>query len=183
MQISFWGQTEFKIKGLNNTLIIGGTELPKPLVDIVIPARADLEAQKTKVLVWPGEYEIGEVFITIFPIKQEAPLRAFKFFAEGINFGWLPCLREKLREKEEECYGMLDILFLSAKTEGKIIQNTLEALEPKIVIPMDCAPEELDTLPSKFSSPASEPVAEIKIKRTDLIAGRTELKILTPQKG
>lgn len=185
MQIVFSGQTEFRLKNPDLKLIIGSQEVPKEDCDLVILNNPNLEnlPTKQKILNWPGEYEIQGVMTTIFNLSKnyQEPIYAFKFLFEELAFGWLPKL-EKITEKIEEQFGTIDILFLTSQVSSEVSQNILESLEPKIVIPMDFDSSEIATLAQKFNFGQSEPLSELKIKKSELKAEHMEFKILTNQK-
>jgi hypothetical protein len=179
MHISFNGNLEFFLKSPITTVGLGVNN-DKTNAEIIIPAQPDFDYKANEdaaLFVWPGEYESRGVMTTIFEIDN-ASQRAVKILLEEISIGWLDELKNQLTEKEEEKFGTLDVLLISAKTEPKILKNTLEALEPSLVLPADFTAGEEAELAKKFGFGEIEPEDILKLKRSDLNAERMEFKIL-----
>jgi L-ascorbate metabolism protein UlaG (beta-lactamase superfamily) len=160
MEISWLGHSCFLIKGKEKTLITDpyhpslNYSLDKPKADIVTlshfhPGHSYIEgvANKPKQIKGPGEYEIGEIFITgiaTFHDNQKGEIRGkntiYLIETDGMTLCHLGDLGHLLTPQTEEELGPIDILFLpvgeiSTLSIGMAIE-TIKQLNPHIVIPM-----------------------------------------------
>ena len=140
MDISWYGQSCFKLKGKSATVIINSTDLLE--ADIVLNSHK-LPGHQTSVALSspmvfdsPGEYEVKGVAIT--GISSESTNIIYHLFLDKLNIVHLGDLGEdKLTEEQLEEIGQTDIL-LMPKSAAEIVAQ----LEPKIIIPMCEAPEQ-----------------------------------------
>lgn len=189
MQISYFGNLGFVLKGNDASIALA---LPADKVgdaEIVITATADEQVKVAKgqnVFDWPGEYESRGVSVALIPVGKDKPSRIAKIIVDEISVVHLDGVTESLSEKEEEKVGNVDVLLISvgknAALDAKQIKNTIEALEPKIVIPMNFAAGEEIEFAKGLGFPDLEPENDLKIKATSLPVERLELKILRPRK-
>ncbi|MBP8590848.1 MBL fold metallo-hydrolase [Candidatus Shapirobacteria bacterium] len=180
MEIWYLGHSCFRLRARNGVIVTDphdpqiGFKMPRVSADIVTIShdhfdhnRSDLVEGSPKVLRWPGEYEIKEIFITGLPSyhdKQRGQERGenviFLFETEKIKICHLGDLGEKPTARVLETIHSADILFLPVG--GTFTLSPQEAaslakeLEPKIVIPMHYqVPELVGNLKEKLS-PLSE---------------------------
>jgi L-ascorbate metabolism protein UlaG (beta-lactamase superfamily) len=161
MDITFLGQSSFKLKGKSATVVTDpyepydGKKFPRVEADIVTVSHsgpkhsaADQVGGDPLILTGPGEYEIKEVKIVGVPSFQdekEGKVRGkdtiFNMKVDGLNVCHLGSLGQtKLTANQMEDIGGVDILIiptggvdtLDAGAAAKIAAE----LEPKIVIPM-----------------------------------------------
>ncbi len=147
MDIIWHGHSCFTIKGKDATIVTDpfeglGTKLPKLKADIVSLSgegeTAEVEGEP-KVLNWPGEFEVSNVAIeAISPLGED--LNMFIFALDGIKICHLSYLSHELPEELINQIGEVDILMVpvggSEVLDGKTAQKVVEAIEPRVVIPM-----------------------------------------------
>lgn len=177
MEIWYLGHSCFRLRTKNGVIITDpydpqiGFKMPKVEAEIVTVShshfdhnRPDLVEGNSKVLKWPGEYEIKEIFITGLPSyhdKKQGQERGenviFLFEAEKIKVCHLGDLGEKPATKVLEAIHSSDILFLPVG--GNFTLSPQEAaalakeLEPKIIIPMHYqVPQLISDLKEKLAS-------------------------------
>lgn len=189
MQIQYFGQLGFLLRGGGTTVALA---LPPEKIDsaeIVITSTEDEKIKTASgqvVFDWPGEYEAKGVGVALIPVGNENPSRIAKIIIDDISIVHLDGVREALTEKEEEKIGNVDILLVSiganAALDEKQIKNTIEALEPKILIPMNFAAGEEAAFAKNLGLGEVEEEVDLKLKASSLPADRMELHILRPRK-
>ncbi|MFH0776893.1 MAG: MBL fold metallo-hydrolase [Patescibacteria group bacterium] len=189
MQISYFGQLGFLLKGSDASVALA---LPADKIgeaEIVITATEDeviKASSKQTVFDWPGEYESKGVSVALIPVGKDKPSRIAKVIIDGIALVHLDGVSEPLTEKEEEKIGNVDLLLISigknATLDAKQIKNTIEALEPKIVIPMNFADGEEKEFAKQLGFGEAEAENDLKLKASSLPSDRMELKILRSRK-
>lgn len=162
MDIIFHGHSCFSIKGKDATIVTDpyaglGTELPKLKADIVTLGDEYAEKMGTvapvegepKVLDWPGEFEVANVTIESLSAKHFGKgetteegnnVNIFVFSIDGIKICHLSGLAHDLPDELIDHIGDVDILMIpvggGVVLNGKTAHNLVEAIEPRIVIPM-----------------------------------------------
>ncbi len=189
MQIQYFGNLGFVLKGNDASIALA---LPAERIgdaEIVITMTADEKlkvAEEQKVFDWPGEYESRGVSVALIPVGENEPSRIAKIIVDEIAIVHLDGVREALTEKEEAKIGNVDVLLISVGTNAaldeKQIKNTIEALEPKIVVPMNFKTGEEVEFAKNLGFAEIEPEADLKLKSSSLPSDRMELKILRPRK-
>ncbi|MCK5471710.1 MBL fold metallo-hydrolase [Candidatus Gracilibacteria bacterium] len=189
MQISYFGNTGFILKGNDTSVALA---LPAEKIgdaEIVITSTEDEKIKAgggQTIFDWPGEYESKGVSVQLIPAGKEKPSRIAKIIIDGIAVVHLNGVEEALTEKEEEKIGNVDILLVSvgknAALDEKQIKNTIEALEPKIVIPMNFAAGEEKEFAKSLGFGEIEGENDLKLKAGSLPSDRMEMKILRQQK-
>lgn len=147
MDITWHGHSCFTIKGKDATIVTDpftelGTKLPKLKADIVSVSTEGEIAEvdgNPKVLNWPGEFEVSNVAIeAIRPLGED--LSIFIFALDGVKICHLSTLSHELNEELIDKIGEVDVLMIpvggSEVLDGKIAQKVVEAIEPRVVIPM-----------------------------------------------
>lgn len=146
MDIIWHGHSCFTIKGKDATIVTDpftdlGTKLPKLKADIVsVSGEGEVaEVEGAKVLNWPGEFEVSNVAIeAICPLGEN--LSIFIFALDGIKICHLSNLSHELNEELIDKIGEVDVLMIpvggSEVLDGKAAQKVVEAIEPRVVIPM-----------------------------------------------
>ena len=189
MQINYFGNTGFVLKGADASVAL---TLPPEKIgsnDIVITGTEDEKVKASSeqsVFDWPGEYEAKGVSVALIPVGKEKPSRVAKVIIEEIAVVHLNGLTEPLTESDEERIGNTDVLLVSVGKEAalntKQVQNTIEALEPKIVIPMNFkAPEEKE-FAKALGFGELEEESDLRLKAGALPGDRMELHVLRPRK-
>jgi len=146
MDIYWHGHSCFTIKGKDATIVtdpfLMGQALPKLKADIVTLGgegeTAEVEGNP-KVLDWPGEFEVAGVSIESFkPNGDEANI--FLFQIDGMHICHLGYISHELSDDVINHIGDVDILMVpvggGVVLDGKMAQKVVEAIEPRIVIPM-----------------------------------------------
>ncbi len=189
MQISYFGNLGFLLKGSEASVALA---LPAEKIgeaEIVITATEDEKIKvggNQTVFDWPGEYESKGVSVQLIPVGKEKPSRIAKIIIDGIAIVHLDGVKEAFTEKEEEKIGNVDMLLVSvgknAALDEKQIKNTIEALEPKIVIPMNFAAGEEKEFAKSLGFGEIEQEDSLKLKAGSLPSDRMEMKILRSRK-
>lgn len=160
MDIIWHGHSCFTLKGDSATVIVDpydglGTQLPALKGDIVtygdeLAAKegARHEVKDARVLDWPGEFEVSGVAIESFSAEEHAKeggaegddARIFIFAIDGIKICHLSGLTHELSDTLLEHIGDVDILLVpvggSVVLDGKRAHTVVDAIEPRLVIPM-----------------------------------------------
>lgn len=147
MDIIWHGHSCFTLKGKDATIVTDpfeglGTKLPKLKADIVsVSGEGEITEVEgnPKVLNWPGEFEVSNVAIeALNPLGEN--ISFFIFALDGIKVCHLSYLSHELSEEMIDQIGEIDILLVpvggSEVMDGKTAQKVVEALEPRVVIPM-----------------------------------------------
>jgi L-ascorbate metabolism protein UlaG (beta-lactamase superfamily) len=146
MDIFWHGHSCFTIKGKSATIVTDpfelGTKLPKLKANIVSLSEdiAAIEVEgDPKVLDWPGEFEVSDVAIeAIRPEGENSSI--FIFAIDGIKICHLGFLTHELHDDVLDHIGDVDILMVpvggGSVLDAKTAQKVVEAIEPRIVIPM-----------------------------------------------
>ena len=189
MQIQYFGNLGFLLKGGEASVALA---LPAEKIgeaEIVVTASEDekIKAEKDQtVFDWPGEYESKGVSVQLIPVGKEKPSRIAKIIIDGIAIVHLDGVEEALTEKEEEKIGNVDMLLVSVGKNAALneqqIKNTIEALEPKIVIPMNFESGEEKEFAKSLGFGEIENEDSLKLKAGSLPSDRMEMKILRQRK-
>jgi hypothetical protein len=189
MQIQYFGNLGFVLKGNDATIALALAPEQIGDAEIVITMTADEEVKAAKsqtVFDWPGEYESRGVSVALIPVGESEPSRIAKIIVDEIALVHLDGVREPLTEKEETKIGNVDVLLISvgakAALDMKQVKNTIEALEPKIVVPMNCTDAEASEFAKNLGFAELEPETDLKLRATNLPADRMELHILKARK-
>lgn len=146
MDISWHGHSCFTIKGKSATIVTDpfemGAALPKLKADIVSLSGEGktVEVDGTpKILDWPGEFEVSGVSIeALVPEGENSTI--FIFAIDGIKICHLGYLSHELSDIVLDQIGDVDILMIPVGggivLDGKTAQKVVEAIEPRLVIPM-----------------------------------------------
>lgn len=153
MDITWHGHSCFTIRGKEAIIVtdpfVGlGAVLPKLKADIVTLSgegeitefeREETTGKVPKTLNWPGEFEISNVSIEAFPPNGE-PMNFFIFVLDGIKICHLAYLSHELSDEVLDHIGDVDVLMIPVGghvvLDGKTAQKVVEAIEPRVVIPM-----------------------------------------------
>ncbi len=200
MDITWHGHSCFTIKGKDATIVTDpfeglGPQLPKLKANIVslsgegeIP---EIEGDP-KVLDWSGEFEISNVPIESFSPNGE-PINIFIFVLDGIKICHLSYLSHELSDETLDRIGEVDVLMVPVGggevLDGKTAQKVVEAIEPRIVIPMLYAATETklkikgaEEFLKAMGKTGKEPVEKFSISgRSNLPEGNMEFVLLTPK--
>jgi L-ascorbate metabolism protein UlaG (beta-lactamase superfamily) len=162
MDINWYGQSCFKIKGKTASLVIDpfdpeftGLKLPKDLeADVILSTHPHqdhnfLQAVSGNHLAvtGPGEYEISGVSITGIGTYHDAASGAdkgintvYQIVIDGINVVHLGDLGHLLTEEQVSQIDAADILMVpvggSATIDSEIAAKVVAQLEPRVIIPM-----------------------------------------------
>lgn len=165
MDIYWYGQALFKLKGKTATVVIDpfdpnfiGLKAPKPSelegADVVLVTHphgdhnnVPLVPGEPKVFNGPGEYEIKGVSITgigLFHDKESGAQRGkntvYHINMDGLNIVHCGDLGHTLSEEQVDEVGATDILLIPVGSvytiDGKEAAEVVAQLEPRIIIPM-----------------------------------------------
>jgi len=211
MEIKFYGQACFSIedKGINVLLDPFSEALGMPVPSLaadVVTVSCDEKAYNNtavaqgepRIFDWPGEYETkGVHFLRIpsfrTPEKAEEQLEntLTLIHFNGIRLCHLGAQGRTLTEEQVEQIGDIDILFLPVGGESvltpKSAKKMMEAIEPRVVIPMCYATEgntetlgPLSAFLSEFGATTEEPMDAFKFKKSDLPDDNAKTIVLNP---
>jgi len=162
MEIIWYGQSCFKIKGKSATVITdpfdsdaSGLKLPKDLTaDLVLSSHSHSDHNNTQavlgdplVVAGPGEYEVKGVSVigvSTFHDNQNGSERGsntvYNIMIDGVNIVHLGDLGHQLSEDQVEGIDQTDILLVpvgGVYTVGtEDISKVISQLEPRVIIPM-----------------------------------------------
>lgn len=164
MEITWHGHSCFTIKDKGVTIVTDpytnlGTKLPKLKGDIVTLSDELIETEGNtadvagdpKTLSWPGEYEIKGVGVEGYSAfhfaksvekaeKANCKVVIYNFFIGGYKVCHLSGLGHRLTNELTESIGDVDILLVpvggNLVIDAKKAVEVVEAIEPRIVIPM-----------------------------------------------
>jgi L-ascorbate metabolism protein UlaG (beta-lactamase superfamily) len=211
MYISYHGYCCFSIKGKEVILVTDphaeelGIKLPKLEADVVTISHEGSDfltakniSQGSKVLNWPGEYEIKDVSLIGIPSflndRENQNLEEniiWSFFMEEVKFCHLGVLGCKLSDDQLEKIGDVDVLMIPVGGNGSIdIKKAVEVIEqidPRIVIPMRYALpgikidlQEVGEFAKLMGKESFEIVEKFLITKSQLPEESTELIVLSP---
>ncbi len=189
MQIYYLGDLGFLFRGSEAKVALA---LPPERVfeEEIVITTSENEKIKAKpnqsVFDWPGEYEAKGISVMLIPVGKEKPCRIAKVIIDEISVVHLDGMSEELTEKEEDKVGNVDVLLISvgksATLNEKQIKNTIEALEPKIIVPMNFAAGEEKAFAKTMGFGETEEETDLKLKAGGLPSDRMELRILRQKK-
>lgn len=162
MDIYFYGQACFKLKGKTASVIIDpykedftGLKLPKDLsATIAISSHNHDDHNNLGVITGaeliingPGEYEAGGISVvgvSTYHDKEKGAQRGkntvYNITVDGLNIVHLGDLGDKLTEEQIDEIGLTDILLVPVggvyTVDSKAASDLVSQIEPKIVIPM-----------------------------------------------
>ena len=189
MQVTYFGNLGFLLKGDETSVALALPAEKIGAAEIVVTA-TDEEKIKVSdsqtVFDWPGEYEARGVSVALIPVGKEKDSRVAKVIVDGIAVVHLDGVTEALTEAEEEQIGHTDVLLVSvgkdATLDEKQIKNTIEALEPKLVVPMNFAEDEEKVFAKFLGFGETEAEDSLKLKVASLPSERMEWHVLRPRK-
>ena len=200
MDITWHGHSCFTIKGKDATIVTDpfeglGTKLPKLKANVVSLSGEGETAEvdgNPKVLDWPGEYEVSNVAIeAICPLGEN--FNIFVFALDGIKICHLSYISHELPEDLLDRIGEVDILMVpvggSEVLDGKLAQKVVEAIEPRVVIPMLYAGTEtklkiggIADFLKAMGKTATEPTEKYSVSsRSSLPEDRMDFVVLEPK--
>ncbi len=210
MDIIWHGYTCFTIKTKEGAAVINpyssniGLKLPplKAGVTLLSGEESDYDLKavttETKILNWPGEYEVGGIAITAQLLSSETEKGVHNMLymldAEGLKICYLSNLSGSFTEEIIENIGEVDVLILPVgadKDAPKKAHQLIEQIEPRAVVPMLFKTDGLigDTQGIEdFAKQAGLTTIETRDKFTlgnknDLPEDKTEFVILKPVLG
>jgi len=212
MDIKFYGQACFSIQNKDMTVLMNpfsesvGFKLPSLKANVVTvshddPAYNHVEAVEgdPRVFSWPGEYETGGVHFKLLhsfynkadDADQKENNITFIYF-NGIRFCHLGAQGRMLSEEQVDMMGDVDVLFVPvggvSTLTPKEAKKVLEAIEPRVVIPMlyktEGSTQDLGSVEEflkEMGSQSLESMPSYKFKKSDLPDDNTQLVVLEPQ--
>ena len=146
MDIIWHGNSCFTLKGKEAMIVTDpfkrGAALPKLKANIVsLSEEGEKESVdgEPKILDWPGEFEASGVAIeALIPEGEQSSV--FIFALDGIKICHLGHMARELHDDVIDHIGDVDILLIpvggGSVMDGKTAQKVVEAIEPRVVIPM-----------------------------------------------
>lgn len=201
MQLSWYGQSFFKIEGKNATVVLDpftkdiGLKAPKSKADLVVVSHDfkefDRDIDDAFLINGPGEYEVKEVYAQGFKSQDKEGKRntIYALNFEDIRITFLGAFgEEELNEKQLEVIGNTDILLIPVGDKkvlgGKEAMHIVTQVEPKVIIPMFYKTNGLKTDlegPDNFLKEVGikpEKTDKLKITVKDMPAEESKLYIL-----
>lgn len=170
MDIDWYGQACFRIREGSIAIVTDphdrdpNAPLPRVRADIVTVSYMPEDAGRLRgirgsprVLHCPGEYEIGEVFVTGISVllKRAEPPKSnvvFVYDFAGLTACHLGRIDDLLLESQIEALGDVDVLFIPIDGERTLMADQaaeiVQMIEPRIVIPMHFDPMRLEHDPT-----------------------------------
>lgn len=169
MELFWYGQAFFKIKGKNTSVIVDpfedtftGLKLPKDLsANIALKTHDHQDHNNLKaitgdpiLITGPGEYEISGVSIVGISMfhddtegKERGKNTVYNIQIDGVNIVHLGDIGHTFTESQVEEIGTCDILLIPVGSvytiDAKQASEIVSQLEPKIIIPMHYGIENL----------------------------------------
>ena len=202
MEITWHGELCFTIKGKKTTLVIDPYEdgkhlLKKTKVDTVLLTNDYNEKAKlieinkeAQIFNWPGEYEVQGAAIVGIPAytsqKEEGDpskgrIVVFSMLVDDLRLCHLGLLGEELNDETLSKIGDVDILMIPVagphSLDPKKAHAIIEAIEPRMVIPMNYKDEQIDLMlkemgiaePKKFDTLDIKGKAQLPEETTDFV--------------
>lgn len=130
MDIFWQGQTSFKFKGKNATLLIDPPKAAEADIVLLSDGASKDFPETVRVFQGPGEYESKGVVISGFKTNKNT---IYHIIIDGLNIVHLSDIgNHKLSEEIAGSIEQTDILLVMAGNESAVSQ-----LEPRLIIPMD----------------------------------------------
>ena len=206
MEITYFGQSAFKIRGKKTTLVTDpfspemmGIKIPATVAEVVTVSHQHEDhnyllaiSGNPLIISGPGEYEVkGAKVLGIATYHDSAKGEkrgkntVYRIEIDGISLVHLGDLGEKLNDKEVEILDGVDILMIpvggiytiSAHEAVEVISQ----LEPKIIIPMHYNESALKTF-LKEAGENPKPEAKLTLKRKDLEGKEGDVFVLDSSK-
>jgi L-ascorbate metabolism protein UlaG (beta-lactamase superfamily) len=165
MEISFYGQSCFRIKTTKNAIVTDpyspetGIKLPKLNADIVTVSHdhydhnnisavnAANDQNRPYIITGPGEYEINNVFVYGYPTfhdqesgKERGKNTIYLIVIDDVRLLHLGDLGQVLSDELVSKIGTVDVLFIPVggkyTIDGKEAVKVVGQIDPKIIIPM-----------------------------------------------
>lgn len=162
MDIYWYGQACFKIKGKQTSIIVDpfdpekvGLKLPKDMEATIVAKTHDHPDHNNLAavtgdpvqVIGPGEYEIAGVAVTGVQTDHDTQNGAergrntvYNFQIDGLNIVHLGDLGTTLTQDQIEAIGQCDLLMIPVggvyTIDSKVASEVVSQLEPRIVIPM-----------------------------------------------
>jgi hypothetical protein len=117
-------------------------------------AEEKTESRENIVFDWPGEYEVKGVGISMLPCPGEEENLIAYFEVDGIKVCHLGNLKGKLSENLIQEISETDVLMISiadSDLSAKEAHDVIEAIDPRIVLPMNYTQENLDEFKKEMS--------------------------------
>lgn len=212
MIINWYGHACFKFQSNQNDVVLAidpfdnslGWRAPRISADIVITSTQqgeynNIEAVKPIqekgpfVIQYPGEYEVGGIFVHSIPVEQSGNLTIISAIRiDDCTVVHLGSLHRTLTTDELEELGNVDILCVPVGDKGvldaKRAVEIIRELEPRIVIPMQYKVaglkrdmDGIDRFLKEYGVKDIEPLDRLKLMKKDLPADKTEVVLLNPQ--
>lgn len=193
MDINWYGQSCFKLKGKTTTLVIdpfdpGKTDfkLPKdfsaPLV-LVTNGQKDRShlvgvSEAKLVIDGPGEYEF--MGVTVNGIRTFDNNTAYNILIDGINIVHLGDLGHPLTEEQVSEINGADILMIPVggvhTIDAKAAAAVVAQLEPRVVIPMHF--QDIESFLKEMGAENAEPVVKFAVTR-DKLPEETQIVVMS----
>lgn len=139
MEITWHGDTCFRIKGQKTTVVVNPTEDNKALkgeMTLNGTGNGVVADGSMKTFDWPGEYEMREVPINIYETEDKAMI--FCFEVDGVKMCHIAGLKSGLNSDVFNEIGNVDVLMVEVGGElakGKTME-VIEGIEPRVIVPM-----------------------------------------------
>ena len=123
-----------------------------------------------RIFSWPGEYEVKGIAVHSHPVSEVidkvTPPLLFVIYTEQFKVCYLPVLTKEIHSDLIEKIGDVDLLIFTVAGDEKILQATLEEIEPKAILPLPSAANPLatDLFIQKLGIEKREPVEKLQFK-------------------
>lgn len=211
MIIHWYGHACFKLQSNQNDVVVAidpfdnslGWRVPRITADITIVSTQRGDYNNTSsvkapqggdpfLIQYPGEYEVGGVFIHTIPIAQEGKTTLISAIRmDECAILHLGALNRMVTEKELEELGNIDIVCIPVGGNGvldaKKAAELIGELEPRIVMPMHYkiaglkqAYDDIALFLKEFGAKEPQTLDKLKIAKKDLPSDKTEVILLNP---
>ncbi len=175
MIISYHGQNSFKISQGDSALMIN--PLSKTSADVTLFSSGTSETSDKSgfVISGPGEYEIKDIFIKGYLIKDEGVYKTtYLITFEGIKL----CFAGAVQTVED--IEDVDILLIPVNGDAAAAHKFAVSLEPAVIIPMDYDKKSLEQF-VKESGEKVEAIDKLVVKKKDLEGKESEIMVLNEE--
>lgn len=146
--------------------------------DFIISSTPEIAMDKygetQRIFSWPGEYEIKGVAVHARPTNgydnEHKSNLLYVIYADEGKIGYLPAVKKEISSEVMEAIGDLELLIFPAIGDEKLLNATLESIEPKAFLPLEVeGGVSMDVLFARIGIPMPEKTAKISVKsKSDL---------------
>jgi hypothetical protein len=170
MIVSFLGAQSFKISQGDLSLVTNPNSKISADVTLFTGNASETSEKSGFVVNGPGEYEVKDIFIKGFLIKEDVYKTSYAATFEGIKLGFIGGIQPLDIED-------VDILFVPVGNDPAGAYKFAVSLEPAMIIPMDYDEKSLSQF-LKEAGQKVEAIDKLVVKKKDLEGKEGEVVVL-----